>query len=206
MTSVPRLMIVDREATRAGIRLALRDDSVDVCAEAGDAETAIRVAKREQPDICLIGSDVAGGGLLAVRGVSRAAPRCAVVLLTEDPDVDELLDAIRAGAIGYQPGPFTAERIRRVVRAVAAQQPVVPRSMVLELVMEVRDAGAVGLTTRESQVLGMLRRGQSTAQIAQRLEIAPVTVRRHISELVQKLGVGDRAELVSAHRPPLRAA
>ena len=71
--------------------------------------------------------------------------------------------------------------------------------MVLELLLELRSGGAGGdaLTGRESQVLGMLRRGQSTAAIAERLQIAPVTVRRHVSELVRKLGVEDRSELVA---------
>jgi DNA-binding NarL/FixJ family response regulator len=70
--------------------------------------------------------------------------------------------------------------------------------MVMELVMELRGGGGGAdiLTSRESQVLGMLRRGHTTATIASRLQIAPVTVRRHISELVHKLGVEDRSALV----------
>jgi NarL family two-component system response regulator LiaR len=100
--------------------------------------------------------------------------------------------------VGYVPGALDAERLRRVVRAVVANEAVVPRSMVLELLLELRggDAGADALTTREAQVLGMLRRGHGTADIADRLAIAPVTVRRHISQLVRKLGVENRAALV----------
>ena len=64
----------------------------------------------------------------------------------------------------------------------------------MELLLELR--GSEGLTGRESQVLGMLRRGHTTAVIAERLQIAPVTVRRHISELVRKLGVEDRWSLI----------
>jgi DNA-binding NarL/FixJ family response regulator len=202
----PRLMIVDREATRAGIRLTL-GDAVSICGEAGDHDTAIRAAKREQPDMCVIGSGVAGG-LAVARGVCRAAPRCAVVLLTEWPDVEELLEAVRAGAVGYDAGPLTAERLRSIVRAITVGEAVVPRSMVMELLMEVRNIGAGGgVSNRESQVLGLLRRGHSTAQIAQRLEIAPVTVRRHISELIHKLGVADRTDLVAvAHGAAAAAA
>jgi DNA-binding NarL/FixJ family response regulator len=200
VTDVPRLLIVDREATRAGIRMALIDQ-VEVCAEAGDAETAIRAAKREQPDLCLVATDVAGGGLSAVRGICRAAPNSAVVLLAADQDVEDLLDAIRAGAVGYVPGPLDAERLRTIVRAVAANEAVVPRSMVLELLLEARNIGSGGgLSNRESQVLGMLRRGQTTAEIAGRLEITPVTVRRHISELVHKFGVTGRSDLLAAPR------
>jgi DNA-binding NarL/FixJ family response regulator len=74
--------------------------------------------------------------------------------------------------------------------------------MVLELMLELRHRGngADALTSRESQVLGMLRRGHTTVEIAERLEIAPVTVRRYISELVRKLGVESRAALTGATR------
>jgi two-component system nitrate/nitrite response regulator NarL len=196
LTDAVKLLIADHMATRVGIRMALNGE-VAVCAEADDAEQAIRAAKREQPDVCLVGQDLPGGALTAVRGVSRAAPNSAVVVLTSSEDVEYLLEAVRAGAVGYVPGALDAERLRRVVRAVAAHEAVVPRSMVLELLLELRGggAGADALTSREAQVLGMLRRKHTTAEIAERLAIAPVTVRRHISQLVRKLGVEDRAAL-----------
>jgi DNA-binding NarL/FixJ family response regulator len=190
------LLIADHAPTRRGIRLALGKDVV-VCGEADDAEGAIRAAKRLQPDVCLVDRDVAGNGLGAIRGICRAAPNSAVVVLSEVCDVDDMLDAVRAGAVGYVPGPLDCDRLRRIVGAVAANEAVVPRAMVHELLLELRAGGAGGdaLTGRESQVLGMLRRGQSTAAIAERLHITPVTVRRHVSELVRKLGLTDRSEL-----------
>jgi DNA-binding NarL/FixJ family response regulator len=193
-----RLLIADHAPTRVGIRLALGAD-VEVCAEASDAEQAIRAAKREQPDVCLVGREISGDGLGAVRGVCRAAPNAAVVVLAEVGDQDDLVASARAGAVGYVPGTLDGERLRRIMRAVASNEAVVPRSMVLELLLELRGAGTRedGLTGRESQVLGMLRRGHTTGGIAERLEIAPVTVRRHISELVHKLGVEDRAALTA---------
>jgi DNA-binding NarL/FixJ family response regulator len=195
-------MIVDNEAMRAGIRLALADEVI-VCAQAADAETAIRAAMSTQPDLCLVGSQIPGGVIAAVRGICRAAPGCAAVVLAPRHDVDELIDAVRAGAVGYVPGTRVADRLQRIVRAIAAKEAVVPRSMVLELLLEMRNVGSAGgLSSRESQVLGMLRRGHSTAEIAARIEIAPVTVRRHISELVHKLGVADRSELVAAAGVP----
>lgn len=201
MTDPVRLLIADWEPTRQGIRMAL-NGAVQVCAEADDAEHAIRAAKREQPDVCLVGQDIPGGATAAIRGVCRAAPNAAVVLLTQSHDVDDLLESIRAGAVGYVPGAVDAERLRRVVRAIAAHEAVVPRSMVLELLLELRGGGpgTDALTTREAQVFGMLRRGQTTAEIADRLAIAPVTVRRHISQLVRKLGVEDRAALTHYDR------
>jgi DNA-binding NarL/FixJ family response regulator len=176
------------------------DGEVIVCAEADDAEQAIRAAKREQPDVCLLGSELAGEGLSAVRGICRAAPQAAVVVLAADPDPQDLLDCVRAGAVGYIPGAVDGDGLRRIVRAVSEAEAAIPRAMVLELLMELRTSASSGdgLTSRESEVLGMLRRGYTTAEVAERLKIAPVTVRRHISELVHKLGVQDRSGLVSA--------
>jgi len=199
LTDRLKLLIADRAPTRVGIRMAL-NGAVEVCAEADDAEHAIRAAKREQPDLCLIGDHIAGDSLLGIRGVCRAAPGCAVVVLAQAHDADYLLECVRAGAVGYVPGALDAHRLTRVVMAAANNEAVVPRTMVLELLLELRGSGngADGLTARESQVLGMLRRGHKTSEIAARLSIAPVTVRRHISQLVRKLGVEDRAALPAA--------
>jgi DNA-binding NarL/FixJ family response regulator len=204
----PRLkvLIADRVATRVGIRMALGGE-VEICAEVGHADQAIRAARHEQPDVCFVGDEIPGDGLAAIRGICRAAPGAAVVLLAENADAERLLDAVRAGALGYVPGSLDAERLRRIVRAVAADEAVVPRAMVRDLLLELRGAGngADALTARESQILGMLRRGRSTAEIAQRLEIAPVTVRRHISEVVRKHGVEDRAGLLNGASHRLRS-
>ena len=118
-----------------------------------------------------------------------------------------MLEYVRAGAIGYVPEALGAERLRGIVRAAGEHEAVIPRSMVLELLLELRGRGngADALTSRESQVLGMLRRGHSTAEIADRLVIAPVTVRRHISGLVRKLGVESRAQLATVDASSARA-
>jgi two-component system, NarL family, response regulator LiaR len=194
-----QVMIADNAATRLGIKMALAED-VSVCAEADDAEQAIRAAKRVQPHVCLVGYAIAGRGPSAIRGICRAAPNAAVVVLADVGVVDDMLEAVRAGAVGYVPGPLDAGHLRRIIGAVVAGEAIIPRSMVLELLLEMRSGGGGGdvLTGRESQVLGMLRRGQSTAAIAKRLQITPVTVRRHVSEIVRKLGVEDRTELVAS--------
>lgn len=183
------------------------EGTVEICAEVDDAERAIRAAKREQPDICLVWRELPGDGLAAVRGICRAAPRAAVLVLAEVTDPEDMLGVVRAGAIGYVSAGLSAQVLRRMVSAISANEAVVPRSMVLELMLELRadGAGAVALTARESQVLGMLRRGNSTSEIAERLKITPITVRRHISGLVSKLGVPDRAALISSSRRDVAA-
>lgn len=194
---IRRLLIADHAATRMGVRLALGPET-EICAEAGEADSAIRAAKREQPDVALVGCEAFADWPKVVRGVRRAAPSCAVIVLAPSGNADDMLESVRAGAIGYVPGELTAEGLRTVLDAASRHEAVIPRRMVLNLLDELRSGhpnGAV-LTAREAQVLGMVRRGHSTASIADRLQIAPVTVRRHISELVRKLGVQSRSDLV----------
>jgi len=196
----PRVLIADHAPTRVGARMALADVAL-VCAEAGNAEEAIAEADRTQPDVCLVGLEIPGGGISAVRGISAVAPNTSVIVLAGVSDVDEMLAAVRAGAVGYIPGGVDAEQLRRIVRAVVDREAAVPRSMVLELLGELRAAASAGdqhLTAREAQILGMLRRGHSTSGIATRLAISPVTVRRHISELMRKVGAADRGALVAS--------
>jgi DNA-binding NarL/FixJ family response regulator len=201
---VIRLLIADRAATRLGMRVAL-EGKVEICAEVDNAEQAIRAAKLERPDACLIAWELTGGGCAAVRGITRAAPNAAVVVLADESDPEAMLEAVRAGAVGYVPGSVSVDRLHKIIQAVSANEAVLPRVLVRDLLFEVRASGNAvdGLTGREVQVLGMLRRGHSTAMIARRLEIAPVTVRRHISELVRKLGVEDRSDLVDDGRDQL---
>ena len=188
------MLVADNAPTRMGIRMALRGEA-DVCAEAEDAEQAIRAARREQPEICLVGRSISGDGIRAARGICRAAPKAAVVVVADAFDADDLLDAVRAGAVGYvSVGDVHAACLPRIVRAAADGGAIVPRATVGRLLEELRDRGD-GLSARECQVLSMLRRGYSTAAIAERMGITPTTVRRHVSDLVHKLGVEDRSAL-----------
>ena len=189
-----RVLVADSEPTRMGIRMALRGEA-DVCAEAEDAEQAIRAAKREQPEVCLVGRSLLGDGIRAARGICRAAPKAAVVVVADAIDADDLLDAVRAGAVGYVSAvDLHAASLPRIVRAAADGEAIVPRAAVGTLLEELRDRGD-RLSARECQVLSMLRRGYSTAAIAERMGITPTTVRRHVSDLVHKLGVEDRSAL-----------
>jgi DNA-binding NarL/FixJ family response regulator len=170
-----------------------------ICAEADNAEEAVRLAGAEQPDICLVGWDLPGGGAFAVQGVLGVAPSSAVIVLAVGDSISDFICAINAGALGYVPGDTGPEQLRRVIRAVVAREAAVPRSMVRDLMVELRAATtrrAIGITEREAEVLAMLRQGHSTAEIARLMGRSPVTVRRHISDLVHKLDVPDRDALV----------
>lgn len=195
--SAQRLLIADEHHVRRGVRLAVEDE-LEICAEAADSQEAIIEAERTQPDVCVVGWDIPGDGAKTVRGILGVAPATEVIVIGTLASVDDLLAAVYAGAVGYLPADVSAEQLRRVVRAVAAHEASVPRAMVRDLLLELRGAMArrtAGVTDREAEVLKGIGRGDSTNEIARKLEISPVTVRRHVSDLMQKLGVADRAEL-----------
>jgi len=199
MSTPLRVLVADNAPTRYGVRMAL-DGLAVICAEAPDRKGAVEAAETHRPDVCLIGRSLSGGGIRAVREISASVPRTAIVVLADRPEIDDLLAALRAGAIGYMPVGFEAAQLRRAIAAVRTEQAAIPRSMVRQLVDEIRSFESViqgELTLRERQVLAMVRRGDSTARIAQHLDISPITVRRHISVLVRKAGVAGRADLVA---------
>ncbi len=204
MSRSVRVLVADHAPTRAGVRLAL-DGHAEICAEADTCPLAIRAACSLRPEVCLIGRSIPGDAIEAVREIARSVPETSIVVLSDRSDASGLVEAMRAGAVGYVPGGFDADQLRRVVRSVAADEVAVPRSMVRSIVEELRQlerAAEERLTVREAEILGMLRRGKSTTEIARQLRISPVTVRRHISKLVQKAGVADRDELIAAPTQP----
>jgi DNA-binding NarL/FixJ family response regulator len=190
--------------TRAGVRESLRDPEFEVVAEATDASTAVTLARRHQPDVCLIDAQIAGGGTAATGEISAVAPAARVVVIgSSHPSDKELFDALRAGARGYLSMDIDATRLPEVLRGVLAGEAAIPRRLVARLIDEFcthgprRQLGASSrhvatLTWREWEVLELLHDGLSTADAAKQLTVSPVTVRRHISAILTKLKVPDR--------------
>lgn len=206
--SAVRVLVADAAPTRRRICLALNECAV-ICAEADSRTQAIRAACSERPHVALIGQSIPGGGIVAIREISRLAPATAVVLLSEREDTEGLLQAVRAGATGIVPTHFDAEQLRRVIGFVIGNEAAVPRWMVGGLIDELRrheQESEEHITLREAEILRMLALGDSTADIARALAISPVTVRRHISKLVRKAGVRDRDELGQSARARRRWA
>lgn len=196
-----RVLVADNAPTRFGVKLALAGVA-SICAEAENLQKAVALARRELPDVCLIGRSLPGGGLETVREICDSVPGTAVIVLAHNDYPNDLLLFVRAGAIGYVPAGAEPAQLRRVILAVETAEPAIPRSMVRELVDEIRAGERVSdrnLTSRESQVLAMLRRGSSTAAIAHSLDISPITVRRHISVLARKAGVSGRTAVLNAY-------
>lgn len=197
----------DHAAARAGVRESVESGGFVVCGEAANAQDAIEVALRERPDVCLLDVHMPGEGIRAAAEISEALPECAVVMLTVSRNDTDLFDSLRAGAAGYLLKDTDPARLPDALRGVMGGEAAVPRELVARLIDEFRCRGShrrvrvvggrgVELTSREWQVLDLMAGGLTTAQMATRLFVSPVTVRRHISSILEKLGVADRPSAV----------
>jgi DNA-binding NarL/FixJ family response regulator len=206
MSQSPRVVIADEHPTMmASARRLLERDGFTVCGEAADADGAVEAAFRERPDLCLIGMPIPGGGMWATARIATALPQTAVVILSASET--HLVDAIRSGAVGYLLKDMNEEQLASALRGVLAGEAAIPRTLVARLVREFQiqgrrrviagEKGRVDLTGRETEVMELMCEGLSTGEIAERLRVSPVTVRRHISETVGKLGVDDREAAVA---------
>lgn len=194
----------DHVPTRAGVRAALEADGFDVCAEAGDAAGALAAALEHRPDLCLLDVEMPGSGITAAGEITAQAPDVAVVMLTISEEDDDLLSALRAGARGFLSKDMNPDRLGAALRGVMAGEAAIPRRLVNRLIDQVVAAEGTrrrrdprfGLTEREWQIVDGLSDGATTKQIARSLDLSDVTVRRHISRIVQKMGAADRHEVV----------
>jgi len=207
-----RVLLADaHSATRAGLRIALSGDPFDVVAEADSAETAIDAAVRERPDVCVLDADMPGGPVRATAEIVRALPEVAVVVMASARDDATMLDVVRAGAVGYLLKDMNPERLRFALFGVTEGEAALPRALVTRLMLEFRvresrrqlvtaKGHEAQLTRREWDVLTLLADGASTREIAQSLGLSSVTVRRHVSGVLAKLGVTSRDAAVEVLR------
>jgi DNA-binding NarL/FixJ family response regulator len=206
----PSVLIADDELPfRRGVREALAADGFVVVAEVADATSAIAGATRLQPDICLIEPELPGEGFDAIGRIAKAAPNTLIVVLSKSDRAEDVVAAFTRGASGYLVKELSGDRLASTLRGAFQGEPALSRSLVPYLVDEIRrgsvrrvvlPGGSVTLTSREWEVGEALREGQSTAEIAERLGVSPVTVRRHVSLLLQKLGADSREAAVETLR------
>lgn len=201
------LLADDHAAVRAGIRLALAGEGFNVVAEAADGPTAVQAALELEPHIALLDVNMPGSGIKAAEEIVQALPATVVVMLTVSRDDDDLFAALRAGASGYLLKDTDPGRLPFALRGVLEGEAALPRGLVARLIDEFRTRGkrrrlplmrqrGAELTDREWEVLEFLHDGLSTAEIAERMTISPVTVRRHVSEILKKLRVESREEAI----------
>lgn len=208
LESLRVLIADDKTAARAGIKRAIEPHGLHVVAEASQADDAMRLALEHEPDVCIIAVDLPGSGVEVTRAITQALPNTKIVMMSATARDEDLLEALRAGADGYLLMSTPASRLPHAIRGVTRGEAALPRAMTARLILEFRERGMsrrvlvhpdraeVELTAREYEVFQRLRRHEGTAQIASRLGISQVTVRRHVASALRKLGAPNRRRAI----------
>jgi len=204
-----RVVLVDDQAVvRAGFTVILESEGLEVVGEASNGADAVRVARRERPDVVCMDVRMPGGdGITATRALAGPGvvdPVPVLVVSTFDLD-DYVFGALEAGASGFLLKDAEPDVLVDAVRRVASGEGLVDQTLTRRVIDEFArrrspaapDELASGLlTSREHDILALLCRGSSNAEIATALYLEPSTVKSHLSRIMTKTGMRDRVQLV----------
>ena len=208
-----RVMLVDDHVlVRGAVRQAVSAPDVELVAEASSAEEALDLALEARPDILLVDIDLPGmSGVQLVREIAPRLPKTRIVMLTVSTSDRDVMEAVRYGAVGYLTKDLSPEELSAGVRSAwdgdLAMSPRMAARLVRRLVAS-RESRPVdpdhptlgSLSMREKEVLRRLADGMTDREIASALVISPRTVESHVSSILHKLGVRNRAEAASRFR------
>lgn len=208
MTATTRVLVVDDEAiVRDGLRTIIDlEPDLEVVAEAANGHEAVTVARQLKPDVALVDIQMPiVDGIEATRKLLRLPAPPKVLLLTTFDRNEYVYEGMRAGAAGFllkdvRRGQLT-DAIRTIMAGDTLLAPAVTRRLIEEFcripsASSARPTALEPLTAREVEVLALLGRGRSNAEIAQDLIVAETTVRTHVSRVLTKLNLRDRAQAV----------
>lgn len=191
------LLVDDHPVVREGLRgMLAAEDDLTVVAEAGGAAEAVAAVRAHEPDVVLMDLRMPGGdGVEATARVLAQRPGTRVVVLTTyDTDAD-ILRAVEAGAAGYLLKDASRAELAQAIRAAARGETVLAPSVAAKLVSRMRSP--VELSRREIEVLRLVARGRTNAEIGRELLISEATVKTHLLRAFGKLEVSDRTAAVT---------
>lgn len=201
------LIVDDAELFREGLRAAFSQEGFEVVAHAADAMTGIDLAREHEPDLVMLDLLMPGmSGLEIVGTLLKVSPRSRIVLLTASESAEDLLAAVKAGASGYMtkdtPMPRLVSAMYDVLSGGAAVSPAMGGKLFSELRELLRHNGVAtrgrtDLTGRELEVLTLVGEGKTSKEIAEDLFISENTVRNHVRNILDKLGMKSRFEAVN---------
>jgi DNA-binding NarL/FixJ family response regulator len=203
MMPATRILVADDHGiVRSGIKLLLeRQPDLDVVAEASDGAEAVAQALAAKPDLCILDVGMPKmTGLQAAREIRRHLPQARVLMLSMHDDEHYLFEALKAGASGYvlkrEADQDLVGAVHAVGRGEAFLTNAAERSIIREWMAEGAHGPVVPLTTREEQVVKLIAEAHTNAQIAEILYLSEKTVESHRANVLRKLGMRDRVELV----------
>lgn len=198
------LVADDHPVVRQGLKALLQSLGHDVVALASDGGEAVREAVVTRPEVVLLDLQMPGmDGLTALRELARVAPAVKVCVLTLHDDDETVFAAVAAGASGYLLKGAEQEDIDRAVRGLAAGEAVFGAGVAERVLKYFRGGGSTQtaeseafpeLSRREREILGLLARGLTNAQIARDLDVSSKTVSNNVSSILVKLQLADRAQ------------
>jgi DNA-binding NarL/FixJ family response regulator len=198
-----RVLIADDHGiVRTGIRLLLeRQSGVEVVGEASDGAQAVQEALACRPDLCILDVGMPRmTGLQAARAIRSHLPEARVLMLSMHDDERYLFEALKAGASGYVLKREADHDLVGAVRAVGRGEAFLTNAAERSLIRQWMDEGAAGpavpLTPREEEVVKLIAEAHTNAQIAEVLHVSEKTVESHRANVLRKLGMRDRVELV----------
>jgi two-component system, NarL family, nitrate/nitrite response regulator NarL len=198
-----RILVVDDHSLfRDGIISLLEADGHQVVGQAGDGLAAVEAIGRLNPDLTLMDINMpVMNGIDALRQIKAYNPEAKVIMLTVSEDETNLVNAIRAGADGYLLKHLNARDFLEMVNSLERGEAAITRSMTMRLLkhittMNVEEEQTL-LSERELEILQMVAAGKSNRAIAEQLSISENTVKYHLKNILQKLGVSNRTEAVT---------
>lgn len=196
-----RIMIVDdHEVVRLGLRnLLARQSGWEVVAEAGAVVDAIQLADENELDVIVMDIRLSdGSGIDACREIVKAHPQVKVIMLTSYAEDDLLFNAISAGAVGYVLKQVGNDDLLRAIEAIARGDALLDPSVTGQVLAKLRNAtrseAFANLTDQELRVLALIAQGKTNKEIAANLYLGEGTVRNYVSNILDKLGLSNRAE------------